>query len=443
MIDPLAIKKAVAARRDDLRQLVQALVSIPSENTPPTGREREAQEFLSDYARCAGLNATLYSVDGLADLEKHPTHRSGTPPRTYAGRPNLIVRYDQDKSAPGNDSPRAGRSLLFTGHVDTVPAGTKGWTRPPFSGVEEDGRIYGRGAYDMKGGLACGLMALHVLRDLDVKLLGDVGFESVVDEEFCGGNGTLAGRVRGDHYDGAVILEPTNLNIYNAHRGLRIAEVSVIGRAGVSFAGEKLANPVEKIGSIVDWFNSFGRARNRESAGRAGNGYETYAEPVPYMITRVTAGADGSDKVLAVPQAASIEFFWETLPGETREEVDRAFFGGLEEWASGQPDISRESVSVVFPYEWMPGSAVPADHPLVQRLRGAVRISTGAEPKVLGAPYPCDGYLFNLHSPTTAVLFGPRGGNAHSADEFVRVEDLATVVESLCLLAADWCGTAE
>lgn len=424
-----AIKKAVAARCEDLTDLVCALVSIPSENTPPMGNERAAQEYLYEHARRAGLDAVLYEMREVPGLHEHPCFRPG---REYDGRPNLIVTY------PGSGS---GRSLLLTGHIDSVPAVDTGWTHPPFGGECADGRIYGRGAYDMKAGLVCGLMALEILREVGVKLTGRLGLESVIDEEFAGVNGTIAGRVRGDAYEAAVVLEPSDLNIYHAHRGLRVAEVKIGGCAGVPWGGVRLDNPADRIGSIIDWFNRFGRDRNKRMAGRTG--YEDYEVPVPYMTTRVAAGEGGRNKVLAVPAQAAVEFFWETLPGETKDEIDRAFHAGLDEWAACQPGLDRAAVKISFPYEWLPASAVPPDHPLVQKLHTAVYAVTGKPPRVRGGSFPCDAYVFNLYAKTPAIIFGPRGGNAHAADEFVIIDDLAVVVESICLLALDWCGVAD
>ena len=423
-----AIKRVVADRRGELADLVRNLISLPSVNTPPTGEERAAQEYLFARARQAGLAAVLYEFSDVPGLADHPAYRPG---RIYPGRPNLLVTYPDVGQ---------GRSLLFTGHVDTVPVQEAEWTHPPFGGECADGRIYGRGAYDMKAGLACGLMALEILRGMGVRLAGRLGFESVIDEEFAGVNGTVAGRARGDDFDAAVVLEPSDMQIYHAHRGLRVAEVRIAGREGVPWGGVELDNPANRIGALIDWFNRFGADRNRRLAGRIG--YEDYQFPVPYMTVRVAAGGSGRAKILAVPAQASVEFFWETLPGETKAEIDREFFAGLHEWAE-QSGLDRAALEVDFPYEWLPASAVPPDHPLVQKLSTAACTATGKAPKVCGGSFPCDAYVFNLHAGTPAVLFGPRGGKAHAADEYVIAEDLAKVVESLCLLAMDWCGVLD
>src|ERR1051325_1881836 len=132
------------------------------------------------------------------------------PGRHYSHRPNVgAVR----KGTGG------GRSLVLSGHIDPVPAGSGPWTRLPFGGAVEGNRLYGRGSNDMKAGVASNLFVAEALSMLGVQLAGDLPFESVVDEEFGGVNGTLAGRLMGFNADAAVISEPTALRISPAQRG--------------------------------------------------------------------------------------------------------------------------------------------------------------------------------------------------------------------------------
>jgi acetylornithine deacetylase len=147
------------------------------------------------------LAPDLYYLHDVPGFEKHPLFHPG---RDYRQRPNLAARR---KGAGG------GRSLLLTGHIDTVPSGTQEWTRDPFGGELEDGRIYGRGANDMKAGIAANLFVMECLQELGLSLAGDVLFETVVDEEFGGSNGTLAGRLHGFNADAAIISEPSSLRI--------------------------------------------------------------------------------------------------------------------------------------------------------------------------------------------------------------------------------------
>jgi len=194
------LKKA-NEEKEELFRVVQDLVRIPSENIPPSGNELECQEYIARYMTCLGLPVDLYYFNDSPELKKHPAFWPG---RDYSKRPNLAVVY----KGKGN-----GKSLLLSGHIDTVPRGSTPWKEDPFGGIIKGGKLYGFGAWDMKGGIGAIMIVLKIFKELDIRLQGDLIFESVVDEEFAGVNGTIAGRLRSYNADGAIIPEPTNLSI--------------------------------------------------------------------------------------------------------------------------------------------------------------------------------------------------------------------------------------
>ena len=210
----------VESQRDRIIGLARDLVRIPSENHPPHGAEAEAQAFLAEALRRAGLPAECYDIAAVPGLEDHPLRQREVDCR---GRPNLALRL------PGR-RPSTGRSLILSGHMDTVPAGDPAlWTESPVSGSLRDGRLYGRGAYDMKAGVAANAAVAMMLYELGIELAGDLTVESVVDEEFAGGHGTLAARLHSGGADAVLLPEPSNLVPYRAHRGLRIARITLPG----------------------------------------------------------------------------------------------------------------------------------------------------------------------------------------------------------------------
>ena len=190
--------------RDEIVRVMQDLVRIPSQNLVPAGQEGEAQAYIADYLRRAGQEAEVYEIDRVPGLLDHPAYWPG---RAYGGRPNVTSRL---QGAGG------GRSLLLTGHVDTVAEGESVWTKPPFGGEIHDGKLYGLGSIDMKGPLGATLVLYRALAESGVRLGGTLAFESVVDEENGGVNGTIAGRLRDGPMDGAVLVEGTDLKIYPA-----------------------------------------------------------------------------------------------------------------------------------------------------------------------------------------------------------------------------------
>src|SRR5581483_10394096 len=178
------------------------LVRTPSENLPPRGGEKACQMRIGEWLRELGIEPDIYELAAVPELLGHKEYWPG---RDYANRPNVNGVL---QGAGG------GRSLILSGHVDTVPADSPvPWKYPPFGASVEGGRLFGRGAWDMKAGVAMNLAVLRALRQSGIVLSGDLIFESVVDEEFGGVNGTLAARLRGYNAEAAVIGEPTSLRI--------------------------------------------------------------------------------------------------------------------------------------------------------------------------------------------------------------------------------------
>jgi acetylornithine deacetylase len=183
--------------RAEVVALAQSLVRVDSVAVPPEGHETRVQKVLARALRRHRVDVELYDV-GFLSRSRHPFARRD---RRYRGRHNLVARL------PGAGR---GRSLLLSGHVDTVPAGHEPWSASPWSGAIRKGRLHGRGSWDMKGGLAAQAAVAMALRKAGLRLGGDLLLESVVDEEFAGGGGTLAGRLRGITADACAVAEPTN-----------------------------------------------------------------------------------------------------------------------------------------------------------------------------------------------------------------------------------------
>ena len=230
----------VEQHADRLVQILQDIVRIPSENTPPIGSEGECQKYIARFLSNLDCDPVAYSFDEVPGLKQHPLFIAG---RDYTNRPNIAAR----RKGAGN-----GRSLLLSGHIDTVPVGTLPWTKDPFGGAMEGNFLYGRGSNDMKGGVATNLFIMECLHKLNLPLSGDVLFETVIDEEFGGVNGTLAGRVKGFNADAAIISEPSFLRICPAQRGGRIAHVTLRASGGVLNEGAPTPGVVEQLTYLLE-----------------------------------------------------------------------------------------------------------------------------------------------------------------------------------------------
>lgn len=420
------IIESVENSRKEIVRLTQDLVRIPSENTPPRGNEKKCQEFIAAKLREFGLEVDVFTPKEVRGIESHPAFFNS---REYVDRPNVV----------GRTRGRGGRSLILGGHIDTVAIGRQSWHHNPFGGMVEDGKLYGRGALDMKGGVAAAIIAVKCLQDVGFR--GKLIVESVVDEEFAGANGTLACLLRGYEADAAIISEPTYLRIYPAHRGLRMAHITIRAKGGVPFTSGNLINPVFKAAKFIDALSEFERNRQiRAKETPLYPLYSKYEKPAPLMVTKVKAGDLDPTTPLIMPDECFLELFWETMPREKKENVEKEFANFVEEILKGDEWLKNNPPRVDYWLRWLPGSGIEPSHPIVKTLSKYCQRCTGRESEIVGAPFPSDLFMFNLYSRTPAVAFGPGGGNAHANDEFVCIEDLITTTKVLALTAASWCS---
>lgn len=412
--------------RQHLLDLLQTLVRTPSENTPPTGAESACQHFCAEYLQSCGLTTDLYELNDIPGFSDHPLYYPG---RNYQCRPNLAAR---------RDGSGGGRSLILSGHIDTVPRGTLPWSRDPFSAHIEGNRLYGRGSNDMKAGIAANLFVARALHDLGIPLRGDLTIESIVDEEFGGVNGTLAGRLRGYLADAAVISEPTFLRICPAQRGGRTAQVTFrIPAAGILDDGMEAG-----IEAQVAWFLSqvpvF--AEERRSRAPAHPAYSSPSNPVPVSILKIHTGPWGFAEPHSTANTCKIELFWQTMPGEHLASIDTHFHDWLARTVAARPTLFNTPPQVEFPIRWLPGSAIPASSTLVQQFSASAAAALAAPPPVAGIEGPCDMFIFQQHFNIPAILWGVRGGNTHLADEYVEIDSVIDAAKALLVFVHNWCG---
>jgi acetylornithine deacetylase len=417
----------VDSLRDYLISTTQELVRIPSINHPPNGDELECQMAVAKFLREIGLQPESYYLEGVPGLKEHSSFFPG---RDYSNRPNVSARR---KGKSG------GRSLVFSGHIDTVPLGTTEWKHHPFGGEIAEGKLYGLGAFDMKAGIVANLGVMRVLQELDIPMKGDVILETVVDEEFGGVNGTIAGRLHGDIADAYIIPEPTGLVICNGGRGGLVAHITLSGPEGIIFEADEPGHAVRELDHFLKWIGIF-RERRRKNLP----GWESGPlDPIPVWITKISAGGWGWNVPITVPAEVKVELYMQLMPGETKDQVHRDLYGLLDEMIADKPNDFTDRPKIEFPIRFMSGSEIPVDSPLIITLNRCISEITGHTMLVRPMPAPSDMYVLHLDFNSPAVHFGPGGGNAHAADEFVIIEDILTVTKALSLLAVDWCEIDE
>ena len=418
--------------RDEIIQVAQDLVRIPSQNTPPTGAEGACQAYIADYLQSHGLAADSYEPDQAPGLLNHPAYWPG---RDYRGRPNVSSLL----SGRGG-----GRSLLLTGHCDTVPLGDGVWTKPPFGAEIQDGRLYGLGSVDMKGPLAAMLVLFKAMAEQEIPLRGGLCFESVVDEEFGGVNGTLAGRFRHGALDGAVLGESTDLEIYPASKGLLISNLTFRSdrgsfvEAALAARPDERADVIEQIGIVLTHLDELRAVRRNHLVHPL---YATANDPFAVEVMKLYAGGWGSQVPITVPAEGRIELVVHVLPGEERAAV----VGEQAAWLADVIVRNRAAFATRpetgFHIRWLAPTAMDPAHPLVTMLAGSVSQVTHMTPAVVGAPYACDLFALQQVFNMPAVVFGPRGGNAHAGDEYLVLSTLLEFWECLLAFVMDWCGT--
>jgi acetylornithine deacetylase len=404
---------------DGLLTLLCELIAIPS--LDGEAAEVAVQERVAGWMRQNGLQVDMWDLD-FAMLRRHLAFSCEVERPRGLGVVGVL----------GEDC--GGRSLILNGHTDVVPAGDPAnWHYPPWQGTIADGRVFGRGSVDMKGGLCCALFAAKALHDAGVRLAGRLMVESVIGEE-DGGAGTLAAVLRGYRADGAIIMEPTELCVAPAQAGAINFRLTIPGLAAHGCVREEGVSAIEKFFPIYAALMELERERNAHVADPL---YARYALPYALCIGKVAAGTWAS----SVAESLLCEGRYGLAVGEDIPAAQRRFEATVAHAAQADAWL-REHPPVV---EWWGGrfepASTPAEHPIVAAVADAFGAATGGAARLEGMTYGADMRLLVNVGETPTVMFGPGDVRvAHRPDEFVPIADLVTVTRTLALAALRFCG---
>jgi len=410
---------AVDKNRDELIGFLRKLVSIPS----VTGNEYEIQSYIADFLKDRlGIKVDVWEPD-LEELKKHP----GFVPvaRGYEGRPNVVGVYEGSGG---------GRSLLFNGHVDTIPAGDESsWNHGPWSAEIKNGWLYGRGASDMKSGLAAYTFALASIIDAGIKLKGDIVLEYTVDEELSG-NGTLAAVLRGYRADAGISAETSSMKIQPACIGRIWFEVEVKGTpVGVQRKFEGV-NAIHKGYRIVQAIDDFEQIRFSEVSHPL---YPDIREAIPCLVGVFEAGSYPS----AFPSKALLKGSLATVPGEDSDEVKKKLKEHIYLVAKTDPWLRQNLPEVRFTGYFAEPSEIPVDSPIVKQVVKSYREVMGDEPVISGRLGAADTRFLNKYAQTPTVIFGPGlTEQMHSVNECVPIKNVVDAAKIMALTCLEWCG---
>jgi acetylornithine deacetylase len=388
------------------------------------GNETPVQEHMAGLMADLGLDVDVWEID-LDRLRAHPACTTEIDRERAVG----VVGRTAGAGRPGPTAPTGapGRTLVLNGHVDVVPAGDlKLWTVPPWEATVRDGRVYGRGSVDMKGGLCCALAALRALRDAGTRPGGTVLLQSVIGEE-DGGLGTLASIERGHTGDAAIVLEPTELMVAPAQAGAMNFRLTVPGRAAHGALRTEGVSPLDRFLPLYAAMRAFEAERNRDVVDPL---FADYDVPFALCIGTLRSGIWAS----TVAESLTCEGRLGVAVGEDPAEVRRAFAAVIDDAASADPWL-RDQPPVL---EWWGGqfhpAAIPADHPIATTVAAAHREACGRTAVVRGMPYGADMRLLVNQGRTPTVLYGPGDvRRAHAPDEFVPIAELETATRTLVL----------
>ncbi len=425
-------EKAILRRIDDRKgDLVDCLVRLIRFRTvTPLFRGRAEgddysglQRFLSDRLADLGFGIELWEADASA-LDRFPG--SGVvPDRDLSNMPILVARREGK-----------GPSLLLNGHYDVVPPGVgKNWRHPPFEGVVEGDRVFGRGACDMKAGLAAIVEALRCVVEASAELPGTVVVESVPDEEMTS-MGTLACCERNVRADAAIIPEPTDLQVLVAVRGSFGGRIVVSGRAGHSEMAQPpwreggAVNAISKAAKVVEGLEKL----NAEWALQPDKRHR-YLPPdsiVPTMIR-------GGEWDVMYPERVEITFDSMFVPStkDKRQEIQAALdrIATEDDWMRGHHPTLEAG-------DYLYGAEIREDEPIVRAASTALK-DIGVEARLVGFGSLTDMVHLINYSKVPTVCVGPSYGTAHAADECVKIDDLVTTTKALALMILRWCGRSD
>jgi acetylornithine deacetylase len=327
-----------------------------------------------------------------------------------------------------------GRTLLTCGHVDVVSADPRdAWTTDPFGGERRDGLVFGRGACDMKGGVAAMAFAAIALARLGVRLRGDLLVNTVAEEETTGAGGLVSARTL--RADAAIVPEPSALAVWIACRGSLMCTIDVEGRGG--HAGLPPAHPdaggsVSAIDKAVLLLDAL-RRLNEEWALRPRH---PHLSPAHAVVTAI----NGGEWMVSYPARSRIEVHIEYLPGQSGVEAE------VEEWlaraAAADPWLRAHPPVVSWLLGGVPPSEIRDDEPVVAELLGVQR-DLGRPARLGGMENWSDAATLVVEAGIPAVNFGPGDiALAHTADEHLPVDELVACAQGIAIAAMRFCGVA-
>jgi succinyl-diaminopimelate desuccinylase len=381
---------------EEVGALIQDLVRTPTQNPP--GLEKAGAGFIVQKLKEWGIEAGLI-------------------PEPYEDRPQAWGQVTGSSGGP---------TLVLNGHIDVVPEGDVAqWQFPPFEGTIVDGRLYGRGSSDMKGGLAAMMITARILNGMKDRLRGKLLLQFAVGEE-KGEPGTkhllLNRGLKGDY---AIVLEPTGLRVATAEKGLAWFRVILQGRPVHGSVAEQGINAIEKAMKFANEIMKYNRKIGRRSHPLVGN--------AKCSVTMISGGT----KENVIPESCSLVLDRRINPEESGDRVEAEIRSILDRLASGDGDF-KYTLQRTMVYE---SAEIPTDALLARVVRQYAARVAGIAREPYGTLFSSDVRNFINDANIEAITFGPGAPNQpHTFNESIEIDEVVKCIRVLLLTAKELLG---
>jgi len=414
------IVQTVEDLADDIVDFTCRLVKEPS----TLGNEASAVALMKSELEKLSFSPVMVPIDP-STLADHPGF--APVPWNYENKNNVAAVRPPDGSG--------GRSVIFNGHLDVVdPEPAAFWDTDPFEPVMRDGRIYGRGAGDMKSGVAAMTYAVHAVAKAGFGLRAPVTLEAVIEEECCG-NGALACVAAGYDADAVLIPEPFGPTILTSQLGVLWFKVTVEGKPVHVLEASAGTNAIEKSFQIVTALRRLETELNQSGIPEEYRG-------IPHPINLNIGIINGGNWPSTVPAKSEMHCRLSYFPGTGFEELAGKIRATIEAAQSEDPWLAENSPVVEFYGFRSDGHTVSRDVPAFDTLNACHKSLSGRDAEAYVATCTTDLRAFHFFGNGDCTCFGPSGGNYHGANEWVDIKSIVHTAKTYALFLARWCRLA-
>jgi len=427
----------VEKERENILSFLQKMISIPS----ITGsiNEGKVQNMVQDkLAKIPNIKMDIWepNPDEFNRYQLKPIFKK---PNSYKNRPNVVGVL---RGSGG------GKSLILNGHIDVVSAEpVNQWTIDPWSGMIIGNKVFGRGAADMKSGVAVMVYVAKILSALNIHLKGDLIIESVVEEEF-GGGGALSALLRGYTADAVIITEPTGAkSLCIGWNGSRYFKIRIEGKPVIANRAHEGSNAIELAFKCYNALSRLGKERLNNLKGKHPL-FEKTGEGIFYGGGNVTNLMMGMLRAGDWPNTVA---GWAELmgrvgfpPSETGEDVKLQIESCVQKLSKHSSWFQNKVPEFTWYGPQREGDEMHQDEPFILELKKSIEEVIGISPDLFGGPTTGDITYFahkvDSFGGIPSVMYGPGGGNAHSTDEFTYIDDIFITLKSILNFVIKWCG---